>query len=46
MTDKEALEELRHWMADNDPTLNGSLPNWVWDLTALIDDILVETGRV
>lgn len=45
MTDKEAMEELHHWMQDNDPLLDGSYPNWVWDLVSLIDDILDETGR-
>ena len=45
MTDNEAMDELERWMIDHDPTLNANLPNWVWDLTALVDDILTETGR-
>lgn len=45
MTDNEAMDKLDIWMSDNDPTLDGNLPNWVWDLTSVIDDILCETGR-
>lgn len=45
MTDNEAMDEIEKFMIDHDPTLNTSLPNWVWDLTSLIDDVLIETGR-
>lgn len=45
MTDDEAMDEIERFMIDHDPTLTPSLPNWVWDLTSLIDDVLIETGR-
>lgn len=45
MTDTEAMDQIEQFMVDNDPVLDGTLPNWVWDLTSLIDDMLVETGR-
>lgn len=46
MTDNEAMDKLENWMIYEDPTLDGDLPSWVWDLTSLIDDILSETGRL
>lgn len=45
MTDREAMNIIADWMEVMDPTLNESLPGWVWDLTAVLDDLLVETGR-
>lgn len=46
VTDNEAMDELERWIIDNDPVLDGSHPNWVWDLLSVVDDILAETGRV
>lgn len=46
MTDTQAMNELAEWLNNNDPSLDESLPNWVWSLTALIDDLLIETGRL
>lgn len=46
MTDQQALDLLADWMEDFDPTLDDDLPLWVWSLTALLDDVLVETGRL
>lgn len=45
LSDQAAMNELSEWMERNDPVLDGNLPNWVWDLTALIDDLICETGR-
>jgi hypothetical protein len=46
LSDREAMDELERWSIDNDPTLNGSHPDWVWDLVSLVDELLEETGRV
>lgn len=45
VTDKEAMDELAEWMKDNDPILDGTMPNWVWDLVILVDDLIEDTGR-
>lgn len=45
LTDKEAMDEIQLWMLEHDPTLTATMPDWVWSLTALIDDVLIETGR-
>lgn len=45
MKDKTALNTLAKWMKDNDPTLRRSDPIWAWNLVALIEDLLEDTGR-
>lgn len=45
ISDSDAMEEITHWINDNDPTLTGDIPNWVWDLVSLLDDLIDETGR-
>lgn len=45
LSDADAMDELEKWVIDNDPTLDASLPNWVWDLMSLVDDLLMETER-
>lgn len=45
MTDKQAMDDIAQWMVDVDPTLTGDLPEWVWDLVSLVDDLIDYTGR-
>ncbi len=45
ISDKEAMDEIARWVEDMDPVLDQSLPNWVWDITSLLDDLIDETGR-
>lgn len=45
MSDKEAMDDIAQWMVDMDPDLTGDLPNWVWDLVNVLDDLIEETGR-
>lgn len=45
MSDKQAMDALAYWMDENDPTLDGYVPEWVWDLVTLIDELVDETGR-
>jgi hypothetical protein len=45
MTDQEAMDDIAQWMIDVDPTLTGNLPDWVWDLVSLLDDVIEYTGR-
>lgn len=44
-SDKEAMNEVADWMEKFDPNLTGDIPNWVWDLVSLLDDLIDETGR-
>lgn len=45
ITDQMAMDEIAQWVDENDPTLDNSIPNWVWDLMGLLDDLIDETGR-
>lgn len=45
VSDKIAMDVLTKWVEDNDPTLGYGLPNWVFDLVSLIDDLIDDTGR-
>lgn len=45
ITDKQAMDTIAKWMKYENPSLNEHMPNWVWSLTAVIDDMILETGR-
>lgn len=45
VSDKTAMDVLTKWIEDQDPVLDGDLPNWVWDLVTLVDDLIDDTGR-
>jgi hypothetical protein len=45
MSDKMAMDEIAVWMEEQDPSLGDGLPNWVWDLVTMIDEMIAETGR-
>lgn len=45
MSDLQAMDEIADWLEVNDPTLTGDLPNWVWDLVSLVDDLIDMSGR-
>jgi hypothetical protein len=44
-SDSSAMEEITGWINDNDPVLTADIPNWVWSLVSLLDDLIEETGR-
>lgn len=43
--DSEALNEISSWLRDNDPVLDASCPDWVWDFVTLVEDVVMSTGR-
>ena len=46
LPDSDALDELEKWMIDNDPILDNSHADWVWELVTLVDELLQDTGRL
>jgi hypothetical protein len=44
-SDTSAMNIIAEWMDDNDPVLDASIPNWVWSLVSLLDDLIDDTGR-
>ena len=44
-SDKEAMDEITAWMKKADPNLTGDIPNWVWNLVSLLDDLIDDTAR-
>lgn len=46
LSDREAMNELAEWFNEEDPVLDDTHPDWVWDLVSLVDDLLRETGRL
>lgn len=45
ISDADALDELAQWFVDEDPVLDGSHPDWIWDLVSLVEELLFDTGR-
>lgn len=45
ISDKEAMDIIAKWFEDMDPVLDAGLPNWVWDLLSILDDLIDTTGR-
>lgn len=45
ISDTHAMDIIADWMEDFDPVLDNSVPQWVWSLVTLIDDLMDDTGR-
>lgn len=44
-SDTKAMNMIAQWMEDFDPVLDASVPEWVWSLVSLLDDLIDDTGR-